>query len=384
MPALAHAANGVRARPSALAFRASRLAGDVPGGILERVRRDAATSSSGSVVRARRRARAARTYAFGGRGKETHEHVVRSGDTLWDIAMDYGVTVDALRAANGFRRDGGSYQFLYEGQEIRVPVTESNRHLCVAKPPPASATAKRAASSRAAPPTPTPTKAASGRSEKTASGGVNGGGGASSLSPPPNRARALLSAYGGSPTSLPMPGWSFNFIEGATHAAEVVAPIAIAGVAVWVFITGALKALELTFDRDDATVGDNASAARRLEKMMADRERRYGYRFQDQNDDVEEAAYQYANAAEENEYEYEDAEGDYAYDAERDVRDDVEEVEEDPNAIPRNATLDKLIEWALIVEGELLTLWARFWFLVHAWFRLQARMLRERVTGGAR
>ena len=193
-----------------------------------------------------------------------------------------------------------------------------------------------------------------------------------------------MSAYGGSPTSLPMPGWSFNFIEGATHAAEVVAPIAIAGVAVWVFITGALKALELTFDRDDATVGDNASAARRLEKMMADRERRYGYRFQDQNDDVEEAAYQYANAAEENEYEYEDAEGDYAYDAERDARDDVEEVEEDPNAIPRNATLDKLIEWALIVEGELLTLWARFWFLVHAWFRLQARMLRVRVTGGAR
>ena len=44
-------------------------------------------------------------------------HVVQNGDTLWDIAQTYGVTVAAICAANGI--DEG--KFIYPGQKLVMP-----------------------------------------------------------------------------------------------------------------------------------------------------------------------------------------------------------------------------------------------------------------------
>lgn len=48
----------------------------------------------------------------------TLEYRVRSGDSLWDIAQNHGITVDALREENNLR---GSR--IYAGQLLKVPVT---------------------------------------------------------------------------------------------------------------------------------------------------------------------------------------------------------------------------------------------------------------------
>jgi|TARA_B110000305_G_scaffold223294_1_gene267706 LysM repeat protein len=52
-------------------------------------------------------------------------HITKPGENLNFIGMDYGVSVDALRQANGLRHATGDV--IYESQEIRVPVTDANR-----------------------------------------------------------------------------------------------------------------------------------------------------------------------------------------------------------------------------------------------------------------
>lgn len=47
-------------------------------------------------------------------------HVVRAGDSLWRIATHYGVTVDALRRANGLTGD-----VIVPGQVLRLPVDQA-------------------------------------------------------------------------------------------------------------------------------------------------------------------------------------------------------------------------------------------------------------------
>jgi LysM repeat protein len=65
-------------------------------------------------------------------------HVVRGGDTLWDIAIRYGTTVDALVVANRLSNPS----FVRVGQAITIPTSAS-------APPPTPATS---ASASAAPP----------------------------------------------------------------------------------------------------------------------------------------------------------------------------------------------------------------------------------------
>ena len=89
--------------------------------------------SSGARVRNRRplglrgrdaptRVAAARAYAP---AADYWTHITKPGENLHFIGVDYGVTVEALRLANGLRHATGDV--IYEGQEIRVPVTDGNR-----------------------------------------------------------------------------------------------------------------------------------------------------------------------------------------------------------------------------------------------------------------
>jgi len=48
-------------------------------------------------------------------------HVVRTGDTLYDIASDYNVSVNALKQINGLRSSR-----IYPGKELRIPVSNQN------------------------------------------------------------------------------------------------------------------------------------------------------------------------------------------------------------------------------------------------------------------
>ena len=68
------------------------------------------------------RVAAARAYAP---TADYFTHVTKLGENLHFIGVDYGVTVEALRSANGLRHATGDV--IYEGQEIRVPVTDGNR-----------------------------------------------------------------------------------------------------------------------------------------------------------------------------------------------------------------------------------------------------------------
>lgn len=43
-------------------------------------------------------------------------HIVQAGDTLFSIALRYGVTVEAIKAANGLGSD-----FIYVGQRLVIP-----------------------------------------------------------------------------------------------------------------------------------------------------------------------------------------------------------------------------------------------------------------------
>jgi LysM repeat protein len=47
------------------------------------------------------------------------EHLIRPGDSLWKIAVDYDSTVDEIRAANGVKDKDG---VIYEGKTLKVPV----------------------------------------------------------------------------------------------------------------------------------------------------------------------------------------------------------------------------------------------------------------------
>ncbi len=47
-------------------------------------------------------------------------HVIASGDTLWDIALEYGTTVDAIAEANGLANAAE----LVVGQELVIPAGE--------------------------------------------------------------------------------------------------------------------------------------------------------------------------------------------------------------------------------------------------------------------
>jgi membrane-bound lytic murein transglycosylase D len=49
-------------------------------------------------------------------------HVVRSGDTLWEVARKYGVTVPTLAAANGLSSQAG----LMPGARLDIPGSGSN------------------------------------------------------------------------------------------------------------------------------------------------------------------------------------------------------------------------------------------------------------------
>ena len=68
------------------------------------------------------RVAAARAYAP---AADYWTHITKPGENLHFIGVDYGVTVEALRLANGLRHATGDV--IYEGQEIRVPVTDGNR-----------------------------------------------------------------------------------------------------------------------------------------------------------------------------------------------------------------------------------------------------------------
>lgn len=45
-------------------------------------------------------------------------HTVASGDTLWGLSRKYGVSVDAIRAANGMAADDNNIRL---GQSINIP-----------------------------------------------------------------------------------------------------------------------------------------------------------------------------------------------------------------------------------------------------------------------
>jgi membrane-bound lytic murein transglycosylase D len=49
--------------------------------------------------------------------KQPKVHVVKSGDTLWDVARRYGVTVPALASANGLSSQAG----LVPGARLEIP-----------------------------------------------------------------------------------------------------------------------------------------------------------------------------------------------------------------------------------------------------------------------
>ena len=68
------------------------------------------------------RVAAARAYAP---TAEYWTHITKSGENLHFIGNDYGVTVEMLREANGLRHATGDV--IYQGQAIRVPVTDENR-----------------------------------------------------------------------------------------------------------------------------------------------------------------------------------------------------------------------------------------------------------------
>ena len=88
---------------------------------MSRSRRDASAS-----VRGRR---SVPTRAFGSSSsrataKDYHTHIVKPGENLSYIARDFATSISALREANGMRHATGDV--IYEGQEIRVPVTPDN------------------------------------------------------------------------------------------------------------------------------------------------------------------------------------------------------------------------------------------------------------------
>ena len=119
---------------SRVASRRGARAGSVPAVASAPDRRSVArVVSSGARVRNRRplrlrgrdaptRVAAARAYAP---AADYWTHITKPGENLHFIGVDYGVTVEALRLANGLRHATGDV--IYEGQEIRVPVTDGNR-----------------------------------------------------------------------------------------------------------------------------------------------------------------------------------------------------------------------------------------------------------------
>jgi len=75
-------------------------------------------------------------------------HTVRQGQSLWAIAMAYGVKIQAILAANGLSAD---FPTIYTGQKLRIPLTLPSR-----TPPPKETAAATAPRVTAAAHTPTP------------------------------------------------------------------------------------------------------------------------------------------------------------------------------------------------------------------------------------
>jgi len=74
-------------------------------------------------------------------------HVVQSGETLFRISLKYGITVDALRAANGLAGDT-----IYVGQSLIIPNIIAIENAPTAVPPdPTAAPATGPASATASP-----------------------------------------------------------------------------------------------------------------------------------------------------------------------------------------------------------------------------------------
>lgn len=57
------------------------------------------------------------TYINPKRNKPSNFYVVKPGDLIWEIAVNYGTTVENLRAINGLQSD-----FLFAGQKLLVPI----------------------------------------------------------------------------------------------------------------------------------------------------------------------------------------------------------------------------------------------------------------------
>lgn len=108
------------ARPASVALSSRRL--PAPSS-----RRFAAVSfSRDASASASRRSVAPRAFgSSSSRAADYHTHVVKPGENLSYIAQDFATSISALREANGMRHANGDV--IYEGQEIRVPVTPDNR-----------------------------------------------------------------------------------------------------------------------------------------------------------------------------------------------------------------------------------------------------------------
>ena len=108
------------ARPASVALSSRRLT--APSS-----RRFAAVSfSRDASASASRRSVAPRAFgSSSSRAADYHTHVVKPGENLSYIAQDFATSISALREANGMRHANGDV--IYEGQEIRVPVTPDNR-----------------------------------------------------------------------------------------------------------------------------------------------------------------------------------------------------------------------------------------------------------------
>ena len=92
-------------------------------------RRFANVSFSRDASASARGRRSVPTRAFGSSSsrataKDYHTHIVKPGENLSYIARDFATSISALREANGMRHATGDV--IYEGQEIRVPVTPDN------------------------------------------------------------------------------------------------------------------------------------------------------------------------------------------------------------------------------------------------------------------
>ncbi len=90
---------------------------DAAGNYLPQMARGSQQSSSGTASSSRSRSSPASSSASSSRktsGSKTHR--ISSGDTLWGLSKKYGVSVSAIKKANGMSSDK-----LVNGRSIRIP-----------------------------------------------------------------------------------------------------------------------------------------------------------------------------------------------------------------------------------------------------------------------